>query len=31
MKTLAVALALTLAACGIPRDPEGTLERVDGG
>jgi polar amino acid transport system substrate-binding protein len=31
MKTLAVALALTLAACGIPRDPEGTLERVDRG
>jgi polar amino acid transport system substrate-binding protein len=31
MKTLAAALALTLAACGIPRDPEGTLERVDGG
>jgi polar amino acid transport system substrate-binding protein len=31
MKRLAVALALTLAACGIPRDPEGTLERVDGG
>lgn len=31
MKTVAVALALILAGCGIPRDPEGTLERVDGG
>jgi polar amino acid transport system substrate-binding protein len=31
MKTLAAVLAFTLAACGIPRDPEGTLERVDGG
>ena len=30
-KTVAVALALILAGCGIPRDPEGTLERVDGG
>jgi polar amino acid transport system substrate-binding protein len=28
---VAVALALILAGCGIPRDPEGTLERVDGG
>ena len=31
MKTLAVALALALAACGVPRDPEGTLARVGGG
>lgn len=27
----AVLTALTLTACGIPRDPEGTLERVEGG
>jgi polar amino acid transport system substrate-binding protein len=31
MKTLAAVLALTLAACGIPRDPEGTLARVSDG
>jgi polar amino acid transport system substrate-binding protein len=31
VKTVAVALALILAGCGIPRDPEGTLERVDAG
>lgn len=30
-KVLAIALALALAACGIPRDPEGTLARVSGG
>jgi polar amino acid transport system substrate-binding protein len=30
-KKLAIVLALTLAACGIPRDPEGTLARVSGG
>ena len=30
-KRLAIVLAFTLAACGIPRDPEGTLERVSGG
>jgi polar amino acid transport system substrate-binding protein len=30
-KKLAIVLAFTLAACGIPRDPEGTLERVSGG
>lgn len=27
---LTVVLALLLAACGIPRDPEGTLERIQG-
>ena len=31
MKALAVVLTLSLAACGIPRDPEGTLARVSGG
>ena len=31
MKTLAVVLTFFLAACGIPRDPEGTLARVSGG
>ncbi|MGH2773808.1 MAG: substrate-binding periplasmic protein [Actinomycetota bacterium] len=30
-KKLAIVLALALAACGIPRDPEGTLARVSGG
>jgi polar amino acid transport system substrate-binding protein len=30
-KKLAIVLAITLAACGIPRDPEGTLARVSGG
>lgn len=30
-KKLAIVLALTLAACGIPRDPEGTLARASGG
>lgn len=30
-KTLAAVLALALAACGFPRDPEGTFERVEGG
>jgi len=30
-KGLAFVLALTLAACGIPRDPEGTLARASGG
>ena len=29
-KKLVIMLALTLAACGIPRDPEGTLARVSG-
>ena len=30
-KKLAIVLALTLAACGVPRDPEGTLARVSDG
>ncbi len=31
VKRLAILLAITLTACGVPRDPEGTLARVSGG
>jgi polar amino acid transport system substrate-binding protein len=31
IKTVALLLALILSACGIPRDPEGTLDRVSDG